>query len=173
MRFPKVLIRLTGRIQRVLYRASGGRIGGRVGKAGVLLLTTMGRRSGKARTVPLLFVPDGDGFVIVASLGGHDAHPAWYRNLRANPVAAVQVGRTTTRVESHEVGAEERERLWPILVATYPAWGEYRTRTAREFPILALRPLGGLRHGAMAGSIVIGDDFDDPLPPDIREAFGA
>ena len=173
MRPPKILIRLTGRVQRALYRATDGRLGGRVGKAGVLLLTTTGRRSGKRRTVPLLFVPDGEAFVVVASLGGHDAHPAWYLNLRANPAATVQVGGTTTQVKADELDLGARDRLWPTLVAAYPAWQEYRSRTARQFPIIALRPRGRLPHGAMAGQIVIGDDFDDPLPPDIREAFGA
>lgn len=173
MRPPKILIRLTGRVQRVLYRATGGRLGGRVGKAGVLLLTTTGRRSGKQRTVPLLYVPDGDAFVVVASLGGHATHPAWYLNLRANPAVTVQVGGTTTPVRAEELDLEARDRLWPLLVATYPSWEEYRSRTARQFPIVALRPPGRFPQGIMAGQIVIGDDFDDPLPPDVRESFGA
>ena len=141
MRFPKPLIRLLGRVQGGIYRATGGRLVGKVGKAGVLLLTTTGRRSGKSRTVPLLYVPDGDAFVVVASQGGHDTHPAWYLNLRANPAATVQIGKRVTIVQAEELTGEARDRLWAALVAVYAEYAEYRTRTSREFPIIALRPV--------------------------------
>ena len=141
MRFPKPLIRLLGRVQGPIYRATGGRLVGKVGKAGVLLLTTTGRRSGKSRTVPLLYVPDGDAFVVVASQGGHDTHPAWYLNLRANPAATVQIGKRVTIVQAEELTGEARDRLWAALVAVYAGYAEYRIRTSREFPIIALRPV--------------------------------
>ena len=140
MRFPKPMIRLLGRVQGAIYRATGGRLVGKVGKAGVLLLTTTGRRSGRSRTVPLLYVPDGDAFVIVASQGGHDTHPAWYLNLRANPAATVQIGNRVTNVQAEELTGGARDRLWESLVAVYAGYAEYRTRTSREFPIIALRP---------------------------------
>ena len=139
MRFPKPMIRLLGRVQGAIYRATGGRLVGRVGRAGVLLLTTTGRRSGKFRTVPLLYVPDGEAFVIVASQGGHDTHPAWYLNLRANPAATVQIGNRVMNVTAEELTAEARDRMWAALVAVYAGYAEYRTRTSREFPIIALR----------------------------------
>lgn len=139
MRFPKPLIRMLGRVHGAIYRVTGGRLVGKVGRAGVLLLTTTGRRSGKFRTVPLLHVPDGDAFVIVASQGGHDTHPAWYLNLRANPAATVQIGNRVMNVTAHELTAEARDRLWAALVAVYAGYAEYRTRTSREFPIIALR----------------------------------
>ena len=104
MRFPKPMIRLLGRVQGAIYRATGGRWVGKVGSAGVLLLTTTGRRSGKSRTVPLLYVPDGDAFVIVASQGGHDTHPAWYLNLLANPAATVQIGKRVMNVRARWAG---------------------------------------------------------------------
>ena len=139
MRWPKPLIRLLGRLHGPLYRATGGRVFGNVGNARVLLLTTTGRRSGRPRTVPLLYVPDGDAFVIVASQGGHDTHPAWYLNLRANPAATVQIGNTTRIVHAEQLAAADRERLWGALVAAYPDYEEYRTRTDRAFPVVALR----------------------------------
>jgi F420H(2)-dependent quinone reductase len=142
VRPPKFLIRLVGRIQGVLYRLSGGRLFGRVGKVKVLLLTTTGRRSGKRRTVPLLYVPDGERYLIVASQGGHDTHPAWYLNLRANTAATMQLGSRTVDVTATELDAAERERLWPTLVAAYPAWSDYRGRTARDFPVIVLTPGG-------------------------------
>ena len=139
MRFPKPMIRLLGRVQGAIYRATGGRWVGKVGSAGVLLLTTTGRRSGKSRTVPLLYVPDGDAFVIVASQGGHDTHPAWYLNLLANPAATVQIGKRVMNVRAEELTGDARARLWESLVVTYTGYAEYRTRTSREFPIIALR----------------------------------
>lgn len=140
MRPPKTLIHLLGRVHRVMYLLTAGRLVGTVGKAGVLLLTTTGRRSGKSRTVPLLYVADGEGFVIVASLGGHDTHPAWCLNLRANPAATVQIGKRVVGVQAEELTGEARDRLWESLVAVYAGYAEYRTRTSREFPIIALRP---------------------------------
>ena len=140
MRPPKPLIRLIGRLQGAVYRASGGRLLGRVGPARVLLLTTTGRRSGTPRTVPLLFIHDGDRFVIVASQGGHDTHPAWYVNLRANPYATVQVGVRVVPVHARDADPAEVERLWPALVAVYPAWEGYRARTSRRIPVVLLDP---------------------------------
>jgi F420H(2)-dependent quinone reductase len=140
VRFPKPLIRLLGRVHGAIYRATDGRLVGNVGEAGVLLLTTTGRRSGTSRTVPLLYVPDGDAFVVVASLGGHDTHPAWCLNLRANPAATVQIGTCVMGVQAEELTGEARDRLWASLTAVYGGYAEYRTRTSREFPIIALRP---------------------------------
>lgn len=140
MRPPKTLIRLLGRVHRVMYLLTAGRLVGEVGEARVLLLTTTGRCSGKARTVPLLYVPDGDAFVIVASQGGHDTNPAWYLNLRANPAATVQIGNRLTNIRAEELTGDARARGWKSLVAIYAGYEEYRTRTSREFPIIALRP---------------------------------
>ncbi len=76
-----------------LYRAGGGRVGGRLRKGvPVLLLTTTGRKTGRRRTTPLLYVEEGDRYVVVASAGGAPSHPAWYLNLRSNPAATIQVG---------------------------------------------------------------------------------
>ena len=140
MRPPKPLIRLLGRLHGAVYRASGGRLLGRVGPARVLLLTTAGRRSGTPRTVPLLFIPDGERFVLVASQGGHDTHPAWYLNLRANPDATVQIGARVVPVLARDADPAEVERLWPALVAVYPAWEGYRARTSRRIPVVLLDP---------------------------------
>ena len=140
LRPPKLLIRLTGRLQATVYRASGGRLLGRVGQARVLVLTITGRRSGTPRTVPLLFIPDGERFVIVASQGGHDTHPAWYLNLRAHPDATVRIGARVMPVTARDADAAEAERVWPELVAVYSRWEEYRLRTTRRFPIVFLSP---------------------------------
>ena len=140
MRFPKPLIRLLGRVHTTIYRLTGGRIAATVGAARILLLTTTGRRSGKPRTVPLLYVLDGDAFVVVGSQGGHDTHPAWYLNLRANSAATVQIGGRVIPVRAEELPEEDRARLWTSLVGAYGSYDEYRTRTDRKFPILTLHP---------------------------------
>ena len=139
MRPGKPLIRALGRVHRTVYRATRGRLLSRVGDARVILITTTGRRSGVPRTVPLLSIQDGEDWVIVASQAGHDTSPGWYLNLRANPVAAMQIGRRVIPVRAIEAGAEEADRLWPRLVAAYPAWEDYRGRTRRRFPVVILR----------------------------------
>jgi deazaflavin-dependent oxidoreductase (nitroreductase family) len=138
MRPPKAIIRLMGRVQTAIYRRSGGRRMSRFGRAPVLLLTTVGRRTGQGRTVPLLYVKDGDAYAIVGSFGGHDSHPAWVHNLRARPKASVQAGVTTVAVTAREASEKEIARLWPDFVAMYPAYAEYRTRTSRTIPVFIL-----------------------------------
>lgn len=124
----------------VLYRATGGSVGGSHGGAPVLLLTTMGRRSGKARTTPLLYLADDGALVVVASYGGAPKHPAWYLNLSANPEVEVQIRRDTERRQARTASAEERARLWPRLVAMYGSYAAYQKRTVREIPVVILGP---------------------------------
>ena len=109
--------------------------------APVLLLTTTGRKSGKKRTIPLLYLEDGVNLVVVASNGGAPRHPAWWSNLCANPEATVEIGHRELRVRAREASPEEKERLWPRLVAMYGPYQSYRRRTDREIPIVILRPV--------------------------------
>ena len=143
MRPPKALIRAMGRVQAAIYRRSGGRRLASFRGARVLLLTTVGRRTGRERTAPLLYVRDGDSYVIVGSQGGHDTHPAWVHNLRAEPRATIQVGEATIPVVATEATTEDMTRLWPALVAMYPAYADYRTRTNRTFRVFLLTPERG------------------------------
>jgi deazaflavin-dependent oxidoreductase (nitroreductase family) len=119
-----------------LYRLSGGRVMGKMGAAPILLLTTMGRTSGRPRTVPLLYLKDDAGFVIVASFAGAPKHPAWYLNLEANPKVELQVGRERFAGTARRASAEEKSRLWPSLIAIYPAYADYQKRTTREIPVV-------------------------------------
>ena len=127
------------RLHAALFRASGGRIGGRMVNSPVLLLNTTGRKSGKRRTTPLLYLQDNGSYVIVASNGGTAAHPAWWHNLRARIEATIEVGGRELRVRAEEAGPSERERLWPRLVAMYPPYEDYQKKTDREIPVLLLR----------------------------------
>ena len=139
-RASDALVRALGRINVALYRRSGGRILGRVGKAPILLLTTAGRRSGEPRTAPLLFLRDGDRLAVVASFGGHPSHPAWYLNLTANPDVEVEVDRERFAARARTATPEERDRLWPGLVEMYGPYASYQRRTNREIPVVLLEP---------------------------------
>jgi deazaflavin-dependent oxidoreductase (nitroreductase family) len=135
------LIRIVSVVHRFLYRLTGGAIGGgRRGSQFFLLLTTTGRKTGKERTVPLLYLPDGENMVVVGSNGGADRDPSWWVNLKHNPRAKVQVGRPVKAVRAEKARAEERARLWPLLVEAYPGYDGYEKRLSREIPVVILRP---------------------------------
>ena len=106
----------------------------------MLLLDHVGARTGRRRTVPLVYMPDGEAFVVVASKGGHPAHPGWLHNLRAHPQTEVQVGPRRLAVRAREANAEERRRLWRRAVEYNPQWGAYQRRTSREIPLVILDP---------------------------------
>jgi F420H(2)-dependent quinone reductase len=122
------------------YRFTGGRIVGRWGKAPILLLTTRGRKSGRKRTTPVLYLDDGGHFVVVATNNGAPTHPEWYLNLVAKPQAEVQAGGESFAVEARTAGAEERATLWPRLLEIYGNYGRDQKRTERELPVVILEP---------------------------------
>lgn len=124
-----------------LFRATDGRIGGRMVGSPVLLLVTTGRKSGKGRTTPLLYLEDGDRYVIVASNGGAPKHPVWWLNLRANPEATVELGARKPRVRATEARGEEKRRLWKRLVQMYGPYESYQRKTDREIPVVVLDPI--------------------------------
>jgi deazaflavin-dependent oxidoreductase (nitroreductase family) len=134
--FINSLENLFTNLQVALYRWSGGSIAGTFAGVPVLLLTTTGRKTGKKRTKPLLYMLDNDQVVIVASHGGAPTHPGWWRNLQHNPHAEIRIKRDVLQVEAREATAEERERLWPKLVALYPAYEDYQKRTTRTIPVV-------------------------------------
>ncbi len=112
-----------------------------MGNSSILLLTTMGRKTGVRRTTPVIFLPTGRSYAIVASLAGADRHPAWYLNLEAAREADVQILDKRIHVRAQTVDAERRWELWPQLVAIYPPYAEYQTRTARVIPVVELFPV--------------------------------
>ena len=133
--------RIFGGIHKGVYRLTGGKVGGRIGKAPVLLLTTTGRKSGKPRTQPLLYTQAGDGYAVIASKGGADQHPFWYLNLQANLRAEVTVGRETRQVRARDAQGEERERLWRAVADLYPGYDKYAQKTNRRIPVVVLEPV--------------------------------
>jgi F420H(2)-dependent quinone reductase len=124
-----------------VYRATSGRLFGRMGKSPILLLNTVGRKSGKKRATPLLYVMDGEDFVLIASKGGAPTHPAWYLNLMANPDVTVEIKDREVHVRAEEVHGEEKTRLWQKMVEMYPTYDDYQTKTEREIPLLILHPV--------------------------------
>jgi deazaflavin-dependent oxidoreductase (nitroreductase family) len=124
-----------------VYRATGGRVGAHVpGVPPMLLLDHVGAKSGTLRTTPLLYMPDGENLLVVASKGGYPKHPGWLHNLRAHPETEVQIGRRRVSVRAREADAEERQRLWPKAADYNPLWARYRARTSREIPLVLLEP---------------------------------
>jgi deazaflavin-dependent oxidoreductase (nitroreductase family) len=126
-----------------VYRKSGGRVMGEVGLGRkILLLTTRGRKSGVVRTSPLVYMPDGDRFVIYGSNGGQEVPPAWFLNLQSGPDAEVEVGAQRVPVRAHVAEDAEVERLLPLAHAYNPHWAGYQQRCQRRIPLVVLSPAG-------------------------------
>jgi deazaflavin-dependent oxidoreductase (nitroreductase family) len=138
-RIGNVFVKVMSRLNTWLYRRSGGRLGGRMpGGQPVLLLTTIGRKTGQPQTAPLLYLEDGDTYVVVASKGGMPHHPLWFKNLEANPRVEVEIATRKLPMTARRATAEEKAALWPKLVAMYPSYADYQARTAREIPVVLL-----------------------------------
>jgi deazaflavin-dependent oxidoreductase (nitroreductase family) len=139
MAFANPIIKLMSRVNTWAYRATNGRLGGRFLRgAPVLLLTTIGRKSGQARVAPLIYARDGERLLIVASKGGMDHHPLWYHNLVARPEVEVQVGAETRPMRARTASREEKAALWPRVVEVYSDYDDYQARTTRDIPLVIL-----------------------------------
>jgi F420H(2)-dependent quinone reductase len=133
-------LKAVGKLNVPLYRFSGGRLFGTVGGSPVLLLTTVGRRSGQQRTAPVLYLADGERLVVIGSNAGHGPAPAWALNLRASPDAEVQVGRRRQRVRARVAEGEERAELWRRMNERYSGFDAYAARTERDIALFVLEP---------------------------------
>jgi deazaflavin-dependent oxidoreductase (nitroreductase family) len=129
------------KVTQFVYWATAGRVGERQGRYSMLLLHTIGRKSGKRRTHTLLYFQDGDDLVICASRNGSPQPPAWYLNLQASPRVQVQYGRIRREVLAVTVDSEDRERLWTRFVDIFPRYADEQNMTSRLFPIVRLKPL--------------------------------
>jgi deazaflavin-dependent oxidoreductase (nitroreductase family) len=123
------------------FRANGGKVGGFWTGKKLLLLHTIGAKSGQERVNPVATFQDGDRWVVIASKGGAPAHPDWYRNLRAHPEVTVEVG--TEKFQAHAVVTQEpdRTRLYDKMVTINPGFAEYRLRTTRVIPVILLEKI--------------------------------
>jgi deazaflavin-dependent oxidoreductase (nitroreductase family) len=121
-----------------VYRETAGERGYRWRGTTILLLTTVGRKSGEQRTTPLIHRADGERWVVVASKGGAPENPGWYENLQADPDATIQVKGDVIDVRASTAEGEERERLWKLAAQQWPDYDEYAKRTDREIPVVVL-----------------------------------
>jgi deazaflavin-dependent oxidoreductase (nitroreductase family) len=132
------LLALVTRLQRFLYLKTDGAVGAAMFGTTILLLTSVGRRTGHQRITPLLYLEDGDHWVVVASNAGDDRDPAWWLNLQANPRARVQIRGDHHEVTARRAEPQEEERLWPQLYEAYEPYAAYRKRTVRPIAIVIL-----------------------------------
>ena len=133
-------LRWTGKLNVPVYRLSGGRIGGKVGKAPVLLLTTTGRKSGQRRTTPIVYLADGANVILIDTNAGNERLPAWSHNLGANPEAEVEVGRKRRPVRARRAEGEERADLWRAHNIQYAGFDDYAEKLQREPSVWVLEP---------------------------------
>ena len=135
-------VRLAGKWNVPIYRATRGRVLGRVGRAPVLLLTTTGRKSGQGRTAPVLYLRRGEDLVVIGSNAGNARAPAWALNLEANPEASVEIGGTKRAVRARITQGDERTELWNAISDQCSGFDHYRERTNRDIPVFVLEPKG-------------------------------
>jgi deazaflavin-dependent oxidoreductase (nitroreductase family) len=120
------------------FRAERGKLGGRWAGRPLLLLTTTGARSGRPHTTPIMYVPDGDRLLVIASNAGAPVHPDWYRNLAAHPEVTVEVGTETFDATAVVIDGAERQQLWARIVELYPFFTEHQAKVTRQIPVVAL-----------------------------------
>ena len=122
------------------FRANAGKVGGPFAGATLLLLHTVGAKSGKPHVNPVAYVRDGDRLVIIASKGGAPTNPDWYHNLVAHPLVTVEVGTELLKVRAAVAAEPERTRLYAKMVAMMPGFADYERKTTRVIPVIILSP---------------------------------
>ena len=147
---PRIVAAMTSAMSRLiraftdthvaLIRLTNGKLGARVGSVRFCILTTTGRKSGVERHRPLAWFPHADGLVVIASAGGSDHHPAWYRNLVANPLVSVEIDGMDRPMTARTASAAEKAKIWPGIVATAKNFEGYQARTSRNIPVVILEP---------------------------------
>lgn len=137
----KAAMRAFTRLHMLVYRWSGGRVWNRLGPGPVLLLTTIGRRTGKRTTMPVCYLADGHRLVLVGSAGGAANDPGWVRNLRAHAHVLIELGSQRREMHAHIVEGAEREQLWQRLLQQSSYWGEMQRASSRQFPVIVLTPI--------------------------------
>jgi deazaflavin-dependent oxidoreductase (nitroreductase family) len=120
------------------FRANGGKVGGQFANAPMVLLTTKGAKSGKTYVHPLVYSKDGDRYVLIASFAGAPKHPSWYHNIVANPTVTLEIGNEKFQAKAKITSGEERERLYNAQAAMMPFFNDYRKKTSRQIPVVAL-----------------------------------
>ena len=120
------------------FRANNGKLSGQFANSKLVLVTTIGAKSGQVRTIPLAYLQEDDRIYIVGSAGGSERHPAWYYNLVANPDVTYELGDGPITARASLLQGEARTSAWNDIVAALPFFGNYQTQMDREIPVLAL-----------------------------------
>lgn len=120
------------------FRANGGKVGGPFDGTPIVLLHTIGAKSGTERVNPVVYRPVGDALAVFASFAGAPTNPAWYHNLKAHPSVTVEVGTETFPVTAREAEGDERDRIWAAQKADAPTFAEYEAKTTRTIPVMVL-----------------------------------
>ena len=123
------------------FRANGGKVGGQFEGAPLLLLHTVGAKSGQPRVNPVMYQRVTDGYAVFASKAGAPANPAWYHNLLAHPEVKAEIGTTTVELRARVAEGQERERIWAAQKAAYPGFADYEEKTTRQIPVVILEPV--------------------------------
>jgi deazaflavin-dependent oxidoreductase (nitroreductase family) len=137
---PLWLLKFFTRINVLVYQLSNGKLMNRLGGDPICLITMTGAKTGRKRTIPLMYVPHGDTFLLVASQGGMPKHPVWYHNLVAHPEVTIDHDGKQHQLIARLVEGEEKEVLWPVCVEHYSDYALYKQRTTREIPIFICEP---------------------------------
>ncbi|MDK1082059.1 MAG: nitroreductase family deazaflavin-dependent oxidoreductase [Anaerolineae bacterium] len=137
-------LKLFWRLHRWLFHISGGRLGANLFGNKILMLTTVGHKSGQPRNITIYYYPYQNGHVIIGSNAGHDRHPAWYLNLKAQPEVTVQIGAQPVQMLAREAEGSEREKLWTDIVTNESSYADYQNMTQRMIPVVVLEPIESL-----------------------------
>lgn len=139
-RFPHWIVKTFARMQVFLNRLSGGRLFNSFGGREICFVTMKGAKSGRTLTMPLMYVPYGDGVLLVASLGGAPRNPVWYHNLVKYPEIVVRHRRSSMKLRARLATPEEKTELWPVCDRFFPSYADYRKLTTRDIPIFVCEP---------------------------------
>ena len=132
---PRWILKAFTRLNVWVYRISNGRLMNRFSGMPIVLVKMKGARSGKSRTIPLMYVPHEKGVILVASMGGAPKNPVWYHNLVKYPQVEITEGGQTRKLNARQVSDEEKAELWPTCVKHYPTYDQYQSRTDRNIPV--------------------------------------
>jgi deazaflavin-dependent oxidoreductase (nitroreductase family) len=122
------------------FRASGGKVGGQFEGAPLLLLHTVGARTGQDRVNPMMYQEVPGGYAVFASKAGAPTNPDWYHNLRAQPRVSAEIGSATVELRARQATGDEREQIWAAQKAAYPGFADYEQKTTRQIPVIVLEP---------------------------------
>jgi deazaflavin-dependent oxidoreductase (nitroreductase family) len=136
-----IVMKIANGLHVAAYRVSSGRFANRIANLPILLITTVGRKTGKSHTNPIVYIKDGTDYLVAASVGGMDWHPAWYWNLKNHPEAKIQIASNAFNVQATILEGEERQQLYEKFKAASANFEKYEKNTSRIIPVIRLSPV--------------------------------